>query len=204
MTVRPLFRRRATPLYDPDPHSSSRPPFAWPRSRSGRLPDRRSACVAMPARCGADAVPIGQLVARSETCPNFKAEPSRCTSAVHFDAWERRSSTFAQAAKTTEVIDHAAKLDLPRDARFGSDPLASDARAANLKSVSSATPIAFWDHEHARRSHCFPLERRSGTAHLLTTKASAALGGSRSAWFRRRAPDSARGTNGQSVCASIL
>jgi hypothetical protein len=140
MTVQPLFRRRAIPLFDPDPHSSSRPPFAWPRSRSGRLPDRRSACVAMPARCGADAVPIGQLVARSETRPHFSAEPSRCTSAVHFDACERRSSTFAQAAKATEVADHAAKLDLPRDARFGSDPLTSDARAANLKSVSSAAP----------------------------------------------------------------
>jgi hypothetical protein len=149
MTVRPPFRRRAIPLFDPDPHSSSRSPFAWPRSRSGRLPDRRSASVATPARCAADAGPIGQLVARSETRPHSRAEPLRCTCAVHFDAWERRSSGFAPAAMATEVTDHAAKLDLPRDARFGSDPLTSDARAANLKSVSSAAPIAFWNHERS-------------------------------------------------------
>jgi hypothetical protein len=95
---------------------------------TGVSTDPRSATAAMFVPCANitfAALQITQFTERCKRIPRLKADPTYCGIAAYRGSWERPDNKFADAVRATVEKGNAPNLDMPNDAYFDPNDVAS-------------------------------------------------------------------------------
>jgi hypothetical protein len=101
---------------------------------------------------------IAQLGERCKMLPPFKADPIYCAIAAYHGSWERPDTAFADAVKATVVKGDAPNFDMPKDAYFDYNEIASEPLAPGPHAGLTAPAVTSDDRERGWSSALFPVK----------------------------------------------
>jgi hypothetical protein len=124
---------------------------------AGLPTDPRSVTAVMFAPCPNITIAARQIAQLKARCKNAsKPDPTYCAIAAYHGSWARPDTTFADGVRVTVEKGNAPNFDMPRDAYFDPDDLASQApTSGEPAAVITSTSIAV-DQERGWSSSLFP------------------------------------------------
>lgn len=133
---------------------------------AGLPTDPRSVTAMMFAPCPNITIAARQIAQLTARCKNSsKSSPTYCAIAAYHGSWDRPDTTFANAVRATVEKGNAPNFEMPKDAYFDPDDMASQVPTSRERAaVTTSTSIPV-DQERAWSSALFPLKpERANTA----------------------------------------
>ena len=117
----------------------------------------RSATAAMFAPRPNITLAARQITQLAERCkPTSKPDPIYCAIAAYRGSWDRPDATFADAVRATVEKANAPNFDMPKDAYFDPNDLASEALTPGTHAALTAPAMTSDDRERGWSSALFP------------------------------------------------
>ena len=117
----------------------------------------RAATAAMFSPCPNITLAARQISKIAERCKaTSKAEPINCAIAAYRGSWDRPDAGFADAVRATVEKGNAPNFDMPKDAYFDPNDLASETLTPGPPAALTAPELTSDDHARGRSSALFP------------------------------------------------
>lgn len=124
---------------------------------AGLPADPRSVTAVMFAPCPNITVAARQIAQLKARCKNgSKSDPTYCAIAAYHGSWDRPDTTFANAVRATVQKGNAPNFEMPKDAYFDPDDLASEAPTSGQRPAVTLSTSSPPDQERGWSSALFP------------------------------------------------